>query len=248
MSRSIESEKSSGPPAISPIEARISSSIEVHARRGSAAPASRRERSSRLSTSAREAPGLLLDHAGELLALIGRERGRADRIPGRRDRRERGAQVVRDGAQQRRLDRVRAPQGRRLDRPDEQVLALERGAEQRLQGRDDALLQAAQARLRGPGAHQQGPQPPRALAQRERDRALVALDRLHHDRRRAQLQRLRQARRRRRQGLLQGVAPQQQARHLGGEVGLAAALLGVPGACARRRRRPSSRAAPPRGT
>ena len=123
-------------------------------------------------------------------------------------------------------------QRRRLDHPAQQPLTLERRAQQRLERRHHALLQPAQAGLGGVGSHQQRPQPRGALAQRERDPALVTLDRLHLDRRRAQLQRMRQPCRGGGQGLGEVVSAQQEPRHLCGQIGLASAGLRIarPGA------------------
>ena len=225
--------ESSGAGASSPSAARISSSTEVQSRRGSAAPASRRERSSRLSTSRESRRVSSWMTAAISSRSCSRQRRRADRLAGGRDRRQWRAQVVGDRPQQRRLDHVRTTQRRRLDDAAEQRVALERRAQQRLERRHDPLLQPAQARLGGVRADEQRPEPARALAQRERDAALVPLDRLHLDRRRGQLERLRQTRRGRRQILREALAAQQQPRHLGGEIGLAPALLGLARARAR---------------
>ena len=97
----------------------------------------------------RQPARLLADHRRHLGALVRGQRRRADRLAGGGDRGQRRAQVVRHGAQQRRLDRVGPAQGGRLDDIAKQPLALQRRAQQRLQRRNDALLQAAQARPPG---------------------------------------------------------------------------------------------------
>ena len=71
---------------------------------GSAAPASRRERSSRLSTRRERRRVSSWITAAMSSRSSGESDGRADRLAGRRDRGQRRAQVVGDGPQQRRLD------------------------------------------------------------------------------------------------------------------------------------------------
>ncbi len=132
-----------------------------------------------------------------------------------------------DGAEESCLDRVRAPQRCRLHHATEQILPLEGGAEERLERRDDPLLEPPQVGLGGAGADEQGADAGRPVAQWKRDLALVGLDGVHLDRCRAQLQCLGETRGGRGEGLGEAVAAEKQPRHLGGEVGLATAVLRV---------------------
>ena len=95
--------------------ARTTSSTEHQSRRGSAAPAWSRERSSRLST--RRVRRALAVATTEASSARASSESVADSRPPRRrgDRRQRRAQVVRDRAQQRRLHDVAAAQGLGLD-------------------------------------------------------------------------------------------------------------------------------------
>ena len=160
-------------------------------------------------------------------------RRRPQRLDGGEDRRQRGAQVVADGPQQRRLDDVAAAQGARLDDVGEQLVALQGGREHGLERGDHALLQAPQRRLGQPGRQDERAELARSLAQGEHEPPLVGLDGRELDRGGRQLQRAGQALRRGRQRRGQVVAAQQQPRHLGREVGLAPALLGLGRAVAR---------------
>ena len=159
------------------------------------------------------------------------ERGveRADRGE---DRRQRRAQVVRDGAQQRGLEHVGAAQRARLDHLALQRVALDGRAEDRLERRHHALAQALEdVRARRPAGTSSVPR--RGVAQRQGDAALVALDGAQLDRGRRQLERVGQALGDGGQGLVEARAAQQQPRHLGRQVGLLAALLGLARAHAR---------------
>ena len=125
------------------------------------------------------------------------------------DRGQRGAQVVRDGAQQRGLELVAAAQRARLDDLALQRLALERRGEQRLERRDDALLQALERAsdgvARAPAACRAGASP---SPQREGDAgARRPSTGAQLDRRRRQLERLRQPVRGRGQSARRGSAP-----------------------------------------
>jgi hypothetical protein len=82
---------------------------------------------------ARQALGLAGDVGHQLAVLLGRQRGRVECARGGEDRRQRRAQVVRDRAQQRRLEVVGAAQGARLDDLAQQRVALDRGAEDGLE-------------------------------------------------------------------------------------------------------------------
>jgi hypothetical protein len=95
---------------------------------------------------AREPGALADDRGGQLAAVVGGEARRAERL-GRRDhRRQRRAQVVRDGAQDRRLELVRAPQRGRLDHLPGERLAVERRRQQGLQRGNDPLPQGLERR------------------------------------------------------------------------------------------------------
>ena len=95
--------------------AEMTSPTSHQSRRGSAAFASSRLRSSRLSISRERRSASSLHDRGQLAAARRRRRPRAaERLGGREDRGERRAQVVRDGPQQRGLDDVAAPQRRGL--------------------------------------------------------------------------------------------------------------------------------------
>ncbi len=142
---------------------------------------------------ARQPPGLAGDVGHELAVLGGRQRGRAERAGRREDRRQRGAQVVRDGAQQRGLEHVGTAQSARLDHFTLQRLALDRGTEDGFERGDHALLQALEHRRGQPGGDQQRPEAVLGLAQGEGDAALVALESAQLDARRAQPERLGQA-------------------------------------------------------
>ena len=109
------------------------SSIEDHSGRGSAASASRRERSSRLSIRRESRVASVDDRLGEFVAR--RATRRVQRLGGGQDRGQRRAQVVRDAAQQRGLDHVAAAQRRGLDHVGHQRVALQRRRQQRLQRR-----------------------------------------------------------------------------------------------------------------
>jgi hypothetical protein len=185
---------------------------------------------------ARQPLRLLLDAARELAALpvldvVGRQRLRR-----RHDRGDRRPQVVADGPQQRGLDDVAAPQRPRLDDVAEQLVALLRRGEQRLELRHCPLLRAPEHVLRQAGGQEQRADLHGVLAQGERDPAIVALDGTQLDRRRRETQRAREALRGDGEDGRQVLPAEQQPRELRGEVGLPAALLGLLGAVTRRLR------------
>ena len=110
-----QSSSDRAPRAAEPVERRPTRSSPCHSSGcGAAAPASRRDRSSRLPTSrsSRPASARIVSRARAIL-------GRAVRIreprPPREDRRQRRAQVVRDGAEERGLERVAAAKRLRLE-------------------------------------------------------------------------------------------------------------------------------------
>ena len=156
-SRSIDRLKSPLPRAELVQRRAISSSTEIQSRRGSAAPASSRERSSRLSTRRDEPAGLFLDHGGHLRALLGETDGRQSPRPPPRSPSAASAGRARP-RQQRRLDDVSAAQRRCLDHPAEQRLALQRSAQQRLERGTTRSCSRAQ-RPRGVRADQQRAEP-----------------------------------------------------------------------------------------
>ena len=180
-----------------------------------------------------EALRLLLDPTRELAALAVVDLVGGERLGGGDDRRDRRPEVVAHRAQQGGLDDVAAPQGAGLHDVAEQLVALLRRAEQGLQRRDDALLRAAQRRLRQVGGQQQRADLARVLPQREGDAALVALHGTQLDRRRRDADRLREPLRADGQDGRQVLAAQEQAGELREEVGLTAALLGLLRAVAR---------------
>ena len=99
-----------------------------------------------------------------------------------------------------------------------------------------AHLHAPQHGLRRAGGQHERADLARALAQREDDAALAGVDRAQLDRGAGEPERLREPRADRRQRLLQPPAAQQQPRHLGRQVGLLAALVGLRArACGRAR-------------
>ena len=133
-----------------------------------------------------------------------------------------------DRAQERRLDDVGAAQRGGLDDLALQRLALQRGAQQRLQRGYDALLQARETGVGGVAGDDERAEPPCSLSQRERDATIVGIHRIELDHRRRQLERGREARGGGRQRGPEVVAAQQDARHLGREIGLAATLDRLP--------------------
>ena len=146
--------------------ARMTSSTEHHSRRGSAAPACRRERSSSLSTRRARRSALLDDRVAKLVAVLASvERRRAERpargqiaVSGERRSCEtaRSSAVLSTSLRRRRASR----------RPRLQRVALERGAEQRLQRGHDPLARD----VLGIGRNEQRPD----VAERDRCLALAA--------------------------------------------------------------------------
>jgi hypothetical protein len=137
---------------------------------------------------------------------------------------------VRHGAQHGGLDDVAAPQGRGLHHLGEQRVALAGRGQQRLEAGHDALLQSPQAGLGQVAGHEQRAEQRRAIAQRERHALPAGLDRVERDVRRRQLEGRRQPPRRGGERRAQVVGAQEQAGHLGREVRLAAAIVGLRGA------------------
>ena len=203
----------------------MTSSIEHHSTRGSAARASRRDMVEQVVDQARQALGLAADVTDQLAALALGDRRRVERSDRGQDRRQRRAQVVRDGPQQGGLEVVGAAQGARLDDLAQQRVALDGGAEDRLERRHHALAQALDDVRRQAGRDEQG-----ADVEGQRDPSLVAADGAQLDGRRRELEGVGEALGDRRQGVGEARAAQQQARHLGRQVGLLAALLGLAGA------------------
>ena len=172
------------------------------------------------------------------------------------DRRQRRAQVVGDGAQQRGLEHVGAPQRRGLDdlalqarraRARRRGCASSAGTTRSRRRSQDGGLEA--------GGHEQRAERRLAASARATRRSSPGTDRAARSRPR-QLERLGQPLRDGGQRLVEARAAQQQPRHLGGQVGLLAALVRLARArraCARpacwrraprrrrRRARPSSR-------
>ncbi len=129
----METENVSAGSARPSIAASSTSSSVHHSGRGSAACASSRDRSSRFSMSRdRRWASSWIPRASSrrspssTCAVVRRVRRREDRGDGR-------AQIVAHGAQQRRLDDVAAPQRTGLHDVAQQLVALQRGAQQRLQ-------------------------------------------------------------------------------------------------------------------
>jgi hypothetical protein len=179
----------------------MTSSIAHGSGRGSAAPASRRERSNR-SSIRRDRRRLSVDHDRGELEPLGLAQLRRRKAPARRrDRRQGRAQVVRHRAQERGLEDVRAPQRARLDRVPEEALALERGRQQRLERRHDPFLQPPQVALGQAGGHEKGADLAASLAQREGEPTLVAGHRPELDGRGWEVERPREPLRRHGQGL-----------------------------------------------
>ena len=163
-----------GGSATSSTAARTTSSIEHHSTRGSAVRASRRDMSSRLSTR-RESRSRLAGDVGHQLAVLGaatasssRARRPAVRIAVSGERRS--CETARSSAVLSTSERRSAA---RLDHLALQRVALDRGAEDGLERRDDALAQALEdVRAQARGDQQRAQ---RRLAQRQGDAALVAL-------------------------------------------------------------------------
>ena len=200
------------------------SSSEHQSSRGSAVPACSRARSSSWSTSrASRRLSCAIVSASSSRSSAPSD-GDDERLAGGHDRRQRRAQVVRDRPQDGGLDLVAAPQRARLDDLGGQPLALERGPQQRLERGSDALARD----LLGGGGHEQRAEP----AERDGRVALVALDALEHDGGRVDPQRVGDPLGGRRQRRARLGRAEQQPRQLGGQVGLAPALLGLLGALA----------------
>ena len=217
---------------VSSIAARSTSSIEHHSalrRRRAALEARQVEQLVDHPRQARLPPRP--PHPPAPPARPGAARG-GERLAGRADRRQRRAQVVRDGAQQRGLEVV----GLRRSACGLDHLALgARRARVRRPAAPRAAARHAPGSGRGPtragrpvrAASRCGGSAPGAGTQRgaSSDSSAAELDR-----RGRKLQRGREPLRHRRQRLLEAPTAQQQARHLCGEVGLLPALLGVLGA------------------
>ena len=160
-------------------------------------PACRRDRSSSFSTSA------VSRSASSTIARPSSSRSARESSPstsavaGGEDRGQRGAQVVRDAAQQRGLELVAAAQRLRLDHLGLQPVALQRGRQQRLQRRNDAGFEAL-ARARGhTGSDHERSDQLSVTAQREREPLVGTSGRAELDPRPFEPERLRQPRARR---------------------------------------------------
>ena len=129
---------------------------------------------------------------------------------------------MRDRAQHGGLDLVRAAQRAGLDHLAREPLPFERGREERLERGLDRL-----ARASGGERHEQRAEPAVAVGERDRGRALVVADRLEHEPARGEAERLRDPLRGRRERAGEVGRAEQDAGELGGEVGLAPALLGL---------------------
>ena len=182
----------------------------------------------------REPLALGADARGELAPVLLVERGRAERLAGREDRGQRRAQVVRHRAQHRGLDLVGAAQRARLHDLVRELLAMQRGGQQRLERRHDP---PGERRARG-GRHLVGrhERADLAVAVVQREHGAPSLRRLvlaEHDRHRRQPERVGDPLRRRAERGPHVRRAQQQPRELGAEVGLAPPLLGLERAAAR---------------
>ena len=209
---------------------RRTSSIEHQSRRGSASPACSRERSSSLSIS-RDSRSASSTTTAPSSSPLGRlDRRRADRVAGGEDRRQRRAQVVRDGAQQRGLDHVRAPQGLRLDdlRLQPRRAPAPRPAAPRSAGATRSRRRAVDLGRQAVGQRAtSAPRPSATSASLRGSSTIVANGRPSAEASRAEATGSASA--------TLGLA-EQHARELGGEVGLLAPPLGLDRAAARERR------------
>ncbi len=149
-------------------------------------------------------------------------------MAGGHDRRQRRAQVVRDGTQQRRLDVVAAPQRLGLDRLGLHRVAAQGDCDKRAQDRRDLRAQALGGVAREPARSEQGRhlEPP-AVAQGERPSPLVAVAGTELDRGRGHGERLGDPPRRGAQRLARLGAREQLPGQAGGEIGLASPALGL---------------------
>jgi hypothetical protein len=141
---------------------------------------------------------------------------------------------VRDGAQERGLDVVRASQRRRLDRLGLERVAAQGDGDERAEGGHDLRAQPL-GHFRGQPTrnHQAGDLGAVAATERERGPALVAFGHPELDRRRGHRERFRDPARGGAQGGAGVRAGEELAREGGGQVGLAAASLGLELAAAR---------------
>ena len=151
-----------------------------------------------------------------------------------RDRRERGAQVVGDGAQERGLDHVAAPQRLGLDHLILELAAPPSGAHQRLECRDHPILEGGEdLRIRA-RRHQHRADPAAPDDQRKRATAVIRVHPGQLHRHAGQVVRLGDPLGHGPERFLAGGSPEQQSRHLRREVGLAPPALRLLGALARR--------------
>ena len=222
--------RSAGSPASS-TASRSTSSTDVQSRRGSAAPGLQPRQLDQLVDEPRQ-PGALARDARRRARVRSSSDsdGDAERLGAGRDRGQRGAQVVRDRAQDRGLDLVRAAQRARLDHLADEPLALERGGEQRLQRRPGRVAPRRAPRP-GRAACRAAPRRAAAAPRRCARRPPTSPSTIRHD---GEPERLRDPLRGGGERAGQVGRAEQDARELGGEVGLAAALLGLRGAHARR--------------
>ena len=174
-----------------------------------------------------QAARLLTDALAKLLALPGAEPRGANRGAGRDDRGQRRAQVVRDGSQQRRLDRVRVAQGPRLHDLGLQGVAIEGGGQQRLERRHDSIAQALQVAGSIEAETSRVASRPSPIASGRARRRRSPSTWRSSDRHRRQVERLGQAMRGGAEGVAQVGPAEQQARQLCGQVGLLTPALGL---------------------
>ena len=200
--------------------------------RGSAPPAWSRERSSRLSTRRDEPLALVAITAVELArAASSASVARGEPARRRSDRGERRAQVVRDRAQQRRLDHVRCAAAPASRSPGLELVALgaPRPAASRAPGPPGPAERRSAASVVSAGTSTVPTRLPSTISGSARRRS-SRVDPARARRRPRQLERGGDPLAAARSDVLELGAAEQQPRHLGGQVGLARAALGLLGA------------------
>ena len=148
---------------------------------------------------------------------------------------------MRDGSQDRRLDRLAAPQPLCLDHVGDELLPFERELEYGAERWHRSLAQSGHGAIRRAGRKQQRAQPPLAHSKGNRQLTLAAGRRRQRDRCPGKLEHGRQAATNEPERVRHGGTRQEQLRHLGCQVSLGSASFSLGGAVASQLTHPARR-------